>query len=61
MENLLRLVKQTVLLVGWTDSSLSFYRRLSALDGIMNTSMQAKIFLKTKSDLFQKDNKNFFG
>lgn len=61
MENLLRLVKETALLVGQTDSTLSFYRRLNALDGTMNTSTQAKFFLKTKSDLFQKDNKNPFG
>ena len=61
IENLPWLVQQSVLLIGLTNVTFSYPRRLNALDGTMNSSTQAKSIMKTKSDLFQKDNKDLFG
>lgn len=54
MEDLPKLVQQTVLLVGHTNATLSFHRRLNALDDIMTNSTKAKSMLNMKSDLLQK-------
>ena len=60
LEDLLKLVQQTVLLVGHSDVTLSCHRRLNALDDTKAISKKAKFMLKMKSDL-QKDNKDLFG
>ena len=40
IEDLLNLVQQTVLLVGQTNNTISYHRRLSALAGAMKSSSQ---------------------
>ena len=44
-----------------TNIALSYHRRLSALDGVMKSTIQAKSMLKNKSELLQKENKDLFG
>ena len=47
--------------MGQTNIALSYHRRLSALDGVMKSTIQAKSMLKNKSELLQKENKYLFG
>ena len=44
-----------------TNIALSYHRRLSALNGIMKSTLQAKSMLKNKYELLQKENKDLFG
>ena len=44
-----------------TNIALSYHRRLSALNGIMKSTLQAKYMLKNKFELLQKENKDLFG
>ena len=47
--------------MGQTFTAMSYHRRLSALHGVMESTMQAKSILKNKSELLQKENKDLFG
>ena len=47
--------------MGQKNVALSYRRRLSALNGVMKSTVQAKSILKNKSELLQKENKNLFG
>ena len=49
------------MIVGQTNITLSYRRRLSALDGVMKSTIQRKSMLKKKSELLQKENKDLFG
>ena len=44
-----------------TSIALSYHRRLSAVNGIMKSTLQAKYMLKNKFELLQKENKDLFG
>ena len=59
--DLMKFVTQSIILVGQTNIVLSYHRRLSALDGVIKSTTQAKSMLKDKSELLQKENKYFFG
>ena len=61
IEDLLNLVQQTVLLVGQTNNTISYHRRLSALAGAMKSSSQAKSMIKDKSMLFENPGKELLG
>ena len=61
LEDLLRFAQQSVFLVDKTNIAVSYHRRLSILDDVMNNLSQAKSMLKTKSELLQKKGKDFFG
>ena len=58
LEYLLRFSQQNVLLVGQTNIVISYHRRLSALDGVMNNLSQARSMLKTKYELLQEEDKD---
>ena len=60
-EDLLNLVQQTVLLVGQTNNTMSYYRRLSPLTGAMKSSSQTKSMIKDKSTLLENSGKELFG
>ena len=47
--------------MGQTNIALSYHGRLSALDGVMESTIQAKSILKNKSELLQKENEDPFG
>ena len=55
LEDLLRFAQQSVLLVDQTKITASCHRRLSVLNGVISTLSQ------TKSELFQKEDKDLFG
>ena len=61
INDLIKFVTQSIILVGQTNIALSYHRRLSALDGVMKSTIQAKSMLKNTSELLQKDNKDLFG
>ena len=61
ISDLIKFVTQSIILVGQTNIALSYHRRLSALDGVMKSTIQAKSMLKNKSELLQKENKDLFG
>ena len=61
LEDFLRFAQQSVLLVDQTNIAVSYHRRLSALDDVMNNLSQAKSMLKTKSELLKKKDKDLFG
>ena len=61
INDLIKFVTQSIILVGQTNIALSYHRRLSALDGVMKSTIQAKSMLKNKSELLQKENKDLFG
>ena len=60
INDLIKFVTQSIILVGQTNIALSYHRRLSALDGIMKSTIQAKSMLKNKSELLQNENKDLF-
>ena len=45
--DLIKFVAQSIILVRQTNIALSCHRRLSALDGVMKSTIQAKSVLKT--------------
>ena len=61
INDLIKFVTGSIILVGQTNIALSYYRNLSAFDGFMKSTIQAKSMLKNKSELLQKENKNIFG
>ena len=61
INDLIRFVIQSIILVGQTNIALSYHRRLFALDGVMKSTIKAKSMLKNKSKLLQKENKDIFG
>ena len=61
IKDLIKFVTQSLILVGQTNIVLLYRRRLSALNGVMKSTVQAKSILKKKSELLQKENKNLFG
>ena len=61
INDLIKFVTQIIILVGQTNIALSYYRRFSALDGFMKSTIQIKSMLKNKSELLQKENKDLFG
>ena len=60
-EDLLHLVQQPVLLVGQTNNTMSYHRRLSTLAGTMKSSSQTKSMIKDKSALLENFGKELFG
>ena len=46
--------------MGQANIALSYDRRLSGLDGVIKSTIQAKSMLKNKNELFQKENKYLF-
>ena len=60
INDLIKFVTQSIILVGQTNIALSYHRRLSALDGVMKSTIQAKSMLKNESQLLQKENKDLF-
>ena len=61
LEEVINLVQQTVLLVGQTNNTISYHRRLSAMAGAMKSSSQAKSAIKGKSALLENPGKKLFG
>ena len=61
LEEVINLVQQTVLLVGQTNNTISYHRRLSAMAGAMKSSNQAKSVIKDKSALLENSGKELFG
>ena len=61
INDLIKFVTQSIILVGQTNIALSYHRRLFALDGVMKSTIKAKSMLKNKSKLLQKENKDIFG
>ena len=61
IEDLLNLVRQTALLVGQTNNTISYHSRLSALVGAMKSFSQAKSMIKDKSKLLENSGKELFG
>ena len=61
INDLIKFVTQSIILVGQTNIALSYHRRLFALDGVMKSTIKAKSMLKNKSKLLQKENKDLFG
>ena len=61
IKDLIKFVTQSLILVGQANIVLLYRRRLSALNGVMKSTVQAKSILKKKSELLQKENKNLFG
>ena len=61
IEDLLHLVQQPVLLVGQTNNTMSYHRRLSTLAGTMKSSSQTKSMIKDKSALLENFGKELFG
>ena len=49
------------MLLGQKNIALPYHRHLSALDGVMKSTIQAKSMFKNKSELLQKENKDLFG
>ena len=60
INDLIKFVTKSIILVGQTNIALSYHRRLSALDGVMKSTIQANSMLKYKSELLQKENKYLF-
>ena len=61
INDLIKFITQSIILVGQTNIALSYHRRFSALDGVMKSTIQEKSMLKNKSELLQKENKDLFG
>ena len=61
INDLIKFVNQSIILLGQTNIALPYHRRLSALDGVMKSIIQAKSMFKNKSELLQKENKDLFG
>ena len=61
IQDLLKLVQQTVLLVVQTNNTISYHRQLGALVGVMKSSSQAKSLIKDKSALLENSGKELFG
>ena len=54
INDLIKFVTQNIILVGKANIVLSYHRRLSALNGVMKSTIQAKSMLKNKYELIQK-------
>ena len=54
INDLLKFVTQSIILAGQANIALSYHRRLSALDGVMKSTILAKSMLKNKSGITPK-------
>ena len=54
INNFIKFVTQSIILVGQTNIALSYHKYLSALDGVTKSLIQAKPMLKNKSELLKK-------
>ena len=61
INDLINFATQSIIPVGLTNLALSYQRCLSALDGVMKSTTQAKSMLKNKSEILHKENKGLFG
>ena len=59
INNLIKFVTQTIMLLEQTNIALSYDRRLSALDSVMKSTTQAKSMLKTSLSYSKKKIKIF--
>ena len=59
INNLIKFVTQTIMLLEQTNIALSYDRRLSALDSVMKSTRQAKSMLKTSLSYSKKKIKIF--
>ena len=50
---------QSIILAGQTNIALSHHKRLSVLNGVMKSTIQAKSMLKNKSELLQKEKNSY--
>ena len=57
INDLIKLVTQSIMIMGQKNIFLSCHGSLSALDGVMKSIIQAKFMLKNKSELLRKENK----
>ena len=57
INNLIKFVTQSIMLLEQTNIALSYQRRLIALDSVIESTAQAK---SDKSELLQKENKDLF-
>ena len=57
INDLIKLVTQSIMIMGQKNIFLSCHGCLSALDGVMKSITQAKFMLKNKSELLRKENK----
>ena len=62
INDLIKFVTQSIILVEQTKIALPYHRRLTAFDGVMKKStIQAKSMLKNKFELLQKKDEDLFG
>ena len=61
IDNLIKFVTQSIVLVGQTNIALSYHRRLSTLNVVIKSTIQARSMLKNKSELLQREKKDLFG
>ena len=61
VEDHIKLIEQTVLLLGQASNSILYSRRLQILKTLIKDPKKAKNILKEKADLLQKGNQNLFG
>ena len=61
LEELAKLVEQTILLLGQSFNAVTYHRRLSALTGIMADNKKAKSTLKDQAKLLEEGEDSLFG
>ena len=61
VEDHIKLIEQTVLLLGQASNSILYSRRLQILKTLIKDPKKAKNILKKKADLLQKGDQNLFG
>ena len=61
VEDLLKYVEQTILLIGQTNVSLTYHRRLNILYSVMANPTQSKGLFKENARSFQPEDENLFG
>ena len=61
VEDLIKLIEQTALLLGQASNSILYSRRLQILKTLIKDPKKAKNILKEKAELLQKGHQNLFG
>ena len=61
MNDIQTFIEQTILMVGQSSNTVTYHRRYSLLNALMNSSTQSKETLKEKKDLVQKHDKKLLG
>ena len=61
VEDHIKLIEQTVLLLGQASNSILYSRRFQILKTLIKDPKKAKNISKEKADLLQKDDQNLFG